>query len=184
MRAHVHMCVMDEKKAVSRGTLTRKQWIVLEIFAVFLAKKEGKTLFLGTSFGLRIRARTIYFFLEKIFFCDAFHITKKKWAKHCLWHILDFNNIHICILLRSKKSAFFAFWKIMNKKINFCLTRGGGWYIILVACAVKCEVADTPIKVVITHPGCQVIHVEHLSKPDFRRRGKWTWLNQTRFVLN
>ena len=57
-------------------------------------------------------------------------------------------------------------------------------YIIFVACAVKCEVADTPIKVVITDPGCQVIRVEHLSKPDFRRRGKLIWQNQTRFVLS
>jgi len=53
----------------------------------------------------------------------------------------------------------------------FFLTSDKGGYIILIACAGKCEVADTPIKVVITSQVYQVIRVEHCLSQILDERG-------------
>ena len=54
---------------------------------------------------------------------------------------------------------------------KFLLTSANSGYIILIACAGKCEVADTPIKVVIASQVYQVIRVEHCLSQILDERG-------------
>lgn len=89
----------------------------------------------------------------KNIFYDAYCVIKVLNIKIEYNYYFDFNNILFIIYCYGcKKALFLMFEKQINKKIKFFLTRGEVGYIIFVACAVKCEVADTPIKVVITDP--------------------------------